>query len=171
MGHFFLRKKHFPQKLIHQKLEVNDLSNIFLKPNLPQPRCAQVTQKSPVPNLACCSGRRASIVSLCIFFLVKHRASGSSLTLDNQWIVWYARQQGTKMQASPWWDWECEVMLLMKKIAKQISSGQFRVFQLGCFSPSQIQRGEGFGLLLLGSPTKNIAIVVTVTCQGDNPEV
>ena len=74
VGHFFFEKKTFPQKLIHQKLEVNDLSNIFLKPNLPQPRCAQVTQKSPVPNLGCCSGRLASIVSLCIFFRIKHHS-------------------------------------------------------------------------------------------------
>ena len=68
----FFEKKTLPSKIDPSKIGVNDLSNIFLKPNLPQPRCAQVTQKSPVPNLACSSVRLATIVSLCIFFLVKH---------------------------------------------------------------------------------------------------
>lgn len=87
--------------------------------------------------------------------------------MENQWIVWYARQQGTKMQASPWWDWKCEVMLLMKKSASKFQVANFGFFSWVVFPPKS--RVATFGLLLLGSPTKNLTIVVTVTCQGDNP--
>lgn len=54
-----------------------------------------------------------------------------------------------------------------KKSASKFQVANFGFFSWVVFPPKS--RVATFGLLLLGSPTKNLTIVVTVTCQGDNP--
>ena len=93
---------------------------------------------------------------------------GSKLKLNNDNATTRQLRGSNEMQASPWWDWECEVMLLMKKSPSKFQVANFGFFSWVVFPPLK-SRVATFCLLLLGSPTKNITIVVTVTCQGDNP--